>query len=83
MRLLAREAELAAVELAVQEVRDGASRTLVVVGEAGIGKSALLGELRARGNYRRIAAELWPFTHAEPSTELGRAEAEWLAGRTP
>ena len=48
MRLLAREAELATVELAVQEVRDGASRTLVVVGEAGIGKSALLGELRAR-----------------------------------
>jgi DNA-binding NarL/FixJ family response regulator len=48
VRLLAREAELAAVELAVQEVRDGASRTLVVVGEAGIGKSALLGELRAR-----------------------------------
>jgi len=48
VRLLAREAELEAVELAVQEVRDGASRTLVVVGEAGIGKSALLGELRAR-----------------------------------
>ena len=48
MNLLARDGELEAFERAVQEVRDGASRTLVIVGEAGIGKSALLRELRAR-----------------------------------
>jgi hypothetical protein len=42
---------------------------------------ALLGELGATGNYRRIAAELWPFVDAEPSTDLGRAEAKWLASR--
>jgi DNA-binding CsgD family transcriptional regulator len=48
LRLLAREGELEAFGHAVQDVRDGGSRTLVVVGEAGIGKSALLGELRAR-----------------------------------
>ena len=40
-------------------------------------------ELGARGNYRRIAEELWPFVDAGPSTELGRAEAAWLAARDP
>jgi len=58
-------------------------RAFVFIQRINLGLYALLGELRARGNYRRIAAELWPFTHGEPSTELGRAEAEWLAGRTP
>ena len=58
-------------------------RAFVFIQRINLGLYALLGELRARGNYRRIAAELWPFTHAEPSTELGRAEAEWLAGRAP
>ena len=42
MKLLARDEELETFERAVEEVRDGASRTLVLVGEAGIGKSALL-----------------------------------------
>ena len=44
-----------------------------------LGVYALLGELGARGNYRRIASELWPFVDAEPSSDLGRAEAAWLA----
>ncbi len=56
-------------------------RAFVFIQRINLGLYALLGELQARGNYRRIAAELWPFIHAEPATELGRAEAEWLAGR--
>ena len=50
MKLLARDEELETFERAVEEVRDGASRTLVLVGEAGIGKSALLDALRAKAN---------------------------------
>ena len=37
--------------------------------------------LGASGNYRRIASELWPFVDAGPATDLGRAEAAWLAER--
>ncbi|MET0662418.1 MAG: AarF/ABC1/UbiB kinase family protein [Ilumatobacteraceae bacterium] len=57
-------------------------RAFVFIQRINLGLYALLGQLQARGNYRRIAAELWPFTLAEPSTALGRAEAEWLAART-
>ncbi len=54
-------------------------RAFVFIQRINLGLYALLGELEARGNYRRIASELWPFVNAEPSTELGRAEAAWLA----
>ena len=53
-------------------------RAFVFIQRINLGLYALLGELRATGNYRRIASELWPFVDAAPSTELGRAEAEWL-----
>ncbi len=53
-------------------------RAFVFIQRINLGLYALLGELGATGNYRRIAAELWPFVGAPPSTELGRAEAEWL-----
>lgn len=53
-------------------------RAFVFIQRINLGLYALLGELEATGNYRRIAAELWPFVDAEPSTELGRAEAKWL-----
>ena len=46
-----------------------------------LGLYAILGELGATGNYRRIAEELWPFANGAPSTELGRAEADWAAAR--
>jgi hypothetical protein len=39
---------------------------------------AVLGRLRARANWRRIAFELWPFTDGPPSTPMGEAEAAWL-----
>ena len=54
-------------------------RAFVFIQRINLGLYALLGELGATGNYRRIASELWPFVDAEPSTELGRREAEWLA----
>ncbi len=56
-------------------------RAFVFIQRINLGLYALLGELGARGNYRRIASELWPFVDGPPSTELGRAEAAWLASR--
>jgi len=55
-------------------------RAFVFIQRINLGLYALLGDLGATGNYRRIAEELWPFVGAAPSTELGRAEAAWLAG---
>ena len=57
-------------------------RAFVFIQRINLGLYALLGELGARGNYRRIASELWPFLDAPPSTDLGRAEAVWLAERS-
>jgi predicted unusual protein kinase regulating ubiquinone biosynthesis (AarF/ABC1/UbiB family) len=54
-------------------------RAFVFIQRINLGLYALLGELGATGNYRRIAEELWPFTLAGPSTEVGAAEAAWLA----
>ena len=56
-------------------------RAFVFIQRINLGLYALLGELRARGNYRRIAEELWPMVNAGPSTSLGRAEADWLSSR--
>ena len=56
-------------------------RAFVFIQRINLGLYALLGELNASGNYRRIASELWPFVDGPPSTELGAAEAAWLAAR--
>ncbi len=56
-------------------------RSFVFIQRINLGLYALLGELGATGNYRRIASELWPFVNGEPSTALGRAEADWIAAR--
>jgi predicted unusual protein kinase regulating ubiquinone biosynthesis (AarF/ABC1/UbiB family) len=56
-------------------------RAFVFIQRINLGLYALLGELRATGNYRRIAEELWPFVDGPPSTPIGRAEAAWLAER--
>jgi predicted unusual protein kinase regulating ubiquinone biosynthesis (AarF/ABC1/UbiB family) len=53
-------------------------KAFVFIQRINLGLYALLGELRATGNYRLIAEELWPFMHGEPSTQIGRDEAEWL-----
>ncbi|MFC5668369.1 AAA family ATPase, partial [Kitasatospora misakiensis] len=47
-RLLGRHRELEALDLLLRELRDGRSRVLVLRGEAGIGKSALLDHVAVR-----------------------------------
>jgi predicted unusual protein kinase regulating ubiquinone biosynthesis (AarF/ABC1/UbiB family) len=54
----------------------------VVTQRINLGLHAVLGRLRARANWRRIAEELWPFVDGPPSTPMGHAEAEWLASRS-
>ena len=51
-------------------------KAFVFIQRINLGLYALLGELGATGNYRRIASELWPFVDGPPSTELGSAEAD-------
>ena len=53
-------------------------RAFVFIQRINLGLYAILGELHARGNYRRIAEELWPMVNASPSTPMGEAEAIWL-----
>jgi predicted unusual protein kinase regulating ubiquinone biosynthesis (AarF/ABC1/UbiB family) len=50
----------------------------VITQRINLGLHAVLGRLRARANWRRIAFELWPFTDGPPSTPMGEAEAAWL-----
>ncbi len=54
-------------------------KAFVFIQRINLGLYALLGELRASGNYRRIAEELWPFVAGPPSTPLAHAEQDWLA----
>ena len=54
-------------------------KAFVFIQRINLGLYALLGELRATGNYRRIAEELWPFVDGPPSSPIGEAEAAWLA----
>ncbi|MFE7509169.1 helix-turn-helix transcriptional regulator [Promicromonospora sp. NPDC057488] len=49
-RLVGRAPELGALEAALADVRSGGSRTLVIAGEAGIGKTRLLDELTSRAD---------------------------------
>ena len=56
-------------------------KAFVFIQRINLGLYALLGELRATGNYRRIAAELWPWLHAAPSTPSGEADANWRSTR--
>jgi hypothetical protein len=44
---------------------------------------AILGQLRATADYRKVAEELWPMVDGPPSTPMGEAEAAWLAARAP
>ena len=56
-------------------------RAFVFIQRINLGLYALLGDLGAHGNYRRMAEELWPFTDGPPSTPMAEAEAPWLAAR--
>jgi len=54
-------------------------RAFVFIQRINLGLYALLGELGAAGNYRRMAEELWPFVQGPPSTPLAEREQPWLA----
>jgi hypothetical protein len=53
-----------------------------VIQRINLGLFALFGDLGARGNWRRIAEELWPFVDGPPSTPMGEAIAEWATRRS-
>ncbi len=53
-------------------------KAFVFIQRINLGLYALLGDLRATGNYRRIAEELWPFVGGPPSTPMAEAEQDWL-----
>lgn len=55
--------------------------SFVIIQRINLGLYALMGQLHATGNYRRIAEELWPMTSTPPSTPMGQAEADWLLQR--
>ena len=55
-------------------------RAFVFIQRINLGLYALLGDLRATGNYRRMAEELWPFVDGPPSTPHGRGRGG-VAGR--
>ena len=57
------------------------TRAFVIIQRINLGLGAILGDLRATRNFRRIANELWPFVDGPPSTPMGEAEAQWLANR--
>jgi hypothetical protein len=49
----------------------------VVLQRINLGLYAVLAGLRSRGNWRRVAEEVWPWVAAPPSTPIGEAEAAW------
>jgi predicted unusual protein kinase regulating ubiquinone biosynthesis (AarF/ABC1/UbiB family) len=55
--------------------------SMVIIQRINLGLFALFGDLRARGNWRRIAEELWPFVDGPPSTPMGERIAEWETRR--
>ncbi len=56
-------------------------RSFVFIQRINLGLYAILGQLGASGNFRRISEELWPMTSAPASTPMGELETAWLAGR--
>jgi predicted unusual protein kinase regulating ubiquinone biosynthesis (AarF/ABC1/UbiB family) len=50
----------------------------VIIQRINLGLMAVLGDLTATANFRRIAEELWPWIDGPPASDLGRAEAAWL-----
>ncbi len=55
--------------------------SFVIIQRINLGLFAVLGQLDATANWRRIAEEIWPFVGGPPSTELGEKEAEWASAR--
>ncbi|MDQ1403117.1 MAG: hypothetical protein QOG03_1433, partial [Actinomycetota bacterium] len=58
------------------------SPAFVIIQRINLGLYALLAQLNATANWRRIAEELWPQVDGPPSTPLGEQEAAWLAAKS-
>ncbi len=56
-------------------------KSMVIIQRINLGLYAILGQLEATANWRRLAEELWPWTDGAPSTPMGEAEARWRAER--
>jgi predicted unusual protein kinase regulating ubiquinone biosynthesis (AarF/ABC1/UbiB family) len=54
--------------------------SIAILQRINVGMTAVMAHLGATGNWRRIGEELWVFTSASPSTDMGEKEAAWLAG---
>ncbi len=72
--------DLGGPQAAVAKVANVPS-AFVVTQRINLGLHAVLAQLHATANWRRIAEEIWPFVAGPPSTPAGVLEAEWL-GRT-
>ena len=57
--------------------------SMVIIQRINLGLYALFGGLRATGNWRRLAEELWPFVDGPPSTPMGREVEAWRRARHP
>ena len=57
--------------------------SMVIIQRINLGLFALFGDLRARGNWRAIAEELWPFVDVPPATPMGERIAEWDRSPAP
>jgi predicted unusual protein kinase regulating ubiquinone biosynthesis (AarF/ABC1/UbiB family) len=54
-------------------------RAYVILQRINLGLFALLGDLSATADWRRMAEEIWPFVQGPPSTPMGEAEVVWRA----
>lgn len=55
--------------------------SMVIIQRINLGLFAVLADLRATANWRRIAEEIWPWVRGAPSTPMGEAIAAWEAAR--
>jgi predicted unusual protein kinase regulating ubiquinone biosynthesis (AarF/ABC1/UbiB family) len=51
--------------------------SMVIIQRINLGLYAILGQLQATANWRRIAEEIWPWVDRAPTTALGEADARW------
>lgn len=51
--------------------------SMVIIQRINLGLYAILGQLGATANWRRIAEEIWPWVGRGPTTPLGEADARW------
>ncbi|MCB1031289.1 MAG: hypothetical protein KDA95_08110, partial [Acidimicrobiales bacterium] len=56
-------------------------KSAVIIQRINLGLYAILAELNATANWRRLAEEIWPWVGREPETHLGRLDAQWREQR--